>query len=375
MRRAAAAKAAAMLLLRLPTFFFAVWIMYWSLPLAVLRMYIPVWRVKGPRNDTFHWCRCLVDCMRIKFRKVGTGELYSGPGPCMFLGNHRSWADFFLDCYLSGGRAQMLSRLAVLYAFPMFMLPVVMLRGCIVFKRGSIADKEAFNRWIDKHLEDSPQAGVLVYPEGHRSTKPHPLPLKRGMLYYAYSRKLPVQMILSGNKEAVVSEKEFVAGFGCTVVTSYSDVIRPAEFASVDGFLERVQQVWDSEWRAVMSADAADLEPMRANGEVGNTPYPLLLVAYQLMWTAVSVPLMIAVTFYFFKVLLVLLGKLGPLGQQVSVALLVAYCAASMAYCYTTRLPKPLLLPDGSVAGGGTAGNGKATGDGAARGGGTKRAP
>lgn len=44
-----------MLLLRLPSFAAAVWLMYWSLPLAVLTLYIPAWQLWGPRNDTFYW--------------------------------------------------------------------------------------------------------------------------------------------------------------------------------------------------------------------------------------------------------------------------------------------------------------------------------
>lgn len=55
-----------------------------------------------------------------------------------------------------------------------------------------------FNNWIDGQRAASPQTGLAVYPEGHRSTLGEPLPLKRGMLYYAYSRKLPVQVGLSG---------------------------------------------------------------------------------------------------------------------------------------------------------------------------------
>lgn len=34
--------------------------------------------------------------------------------------------------------------------------------------------------------------------QGHRSTLGEPLPLKRGMLHYAYSRKLPVQVRCCG---------------------------------------------------------------------------------------------------------------------------------------------------------------------------------
>ena len=32
------------------------------------------------------------------------------------------------------------------------------------------------------------------YPEGHRSLLDEPLPLKTGMLKYAYSRRMPVQV-------------------------------------------------------------------------------------------------------------------------------------------------------------------------------------
>lgn len=35
---------------------------------------------------------------------------------------------------------------------------------------------------------------LLLLPAGHRSRLPHSLPLKRGMLHYAYSRKMPVQV-------------------------------------------------------------------------------------------------------------------------------------------------------------------------------------
>jgi hypothetical protein len=66
-----------------------------------------------------------------------------------------------------------------------------------------------------------------------------------------------LQIIISGNKEAVISEKEMNVGFGCTVVTSYSELVDPSQFATFDAFMARVQQLWDQEWRATMSADAA----------------------------------------------------------------------------------------------------------------------
>jgi hypothetical protein len=81
---------------------------------------------------------------------------------------------------------------------------------------------QKFNNWIDEQRAASPQPGLSVYPEGHRSTLGESLPLKRGMLHYAYSRKLPVQVVIGANKEAIISEKHCTARLNQTAVVGYS---------------------------------------------------------------------------------------------------------------------------------------------------------
>jgi hypothetical protein len=63
-----------MLLLRLPSFFLAVWLMFWSHPLAALALYIPVWQLTGARNDTFYWCA-------LPFPFPGASAPCHGPAP------------------------------------------------------------------------------------------------------------------------------------------------------------------------------------------------------------------------------------------------------------------------------------------------------
>lgn len=46
------------------------------------------------------------------------------------------------------------------------------------------------------------------------------------MLHYAYSRQLPVQIVVTDGKEAVISEKHLSAHFGQTLLVGYSDIIR-----------------------------------------------------------------------------------------------------------------------------------------------------
>ena len=125
--------------------------------------------------------------------------------------NHRSWADFYLDVVATDGNAQMLSRMMVALAFPMFMGAVCVIRSVVLFQRNRKHDKEAraypkklclkdhsaascacgvhgqmgsidalgsslreafsaqaFNAMIDRKMAASPVDGLIVYPEGER---------------------------------------------------------------------------------------------------------------------------------------------------------------------------------------------------------------
>lgn len=160
-----------------------------------------------------------------------------------------------VDQYVTEGRTLFMSRWAVAYVFPLFMIPMWFLRAVLIFRRGSIANKVKFNKWIDDEWEKSTQTALGVYPEGHRSTNGESLPLKRGMLHYAYDRKIPVQIVIGGNKEAILSEKKMMVGFGQTVTVGYSDVIFPDKFGDFEEFMKTVQSTWDAEWVEVFSAD------------------------------------------------------------------------------------------------------------------------
>lgn len=47
------------------------------------------------------------------------------------------------------------------------------------------------------------------------------------MLHYAYSRQMPVQIIITAGKEAVISEKDMSAHFGQTLLVGYSEMLHP----------------------------------------------------------------------------------------------------------------------------------------------------
>lgn len=238
---------------RWPTFLGSIVLLYWSIVFVALSYHIKWFRLRGRRNDVLGWSAGMKWWVRARVLKVGDTEVYRKH--CVYLFNHRSWGDFIVDQYVTEGRSLFMSRLAVLLVFPTFMGALKVLRSVITFKRGAIADKEKFNRWIDEQRASSPQTGLSVYPEGHRSLQDVSLPLKRGMLYYAHSRKLPVQVVIGANKEAIISEKHCTARLNQTAVVGFSEPIITADYPDFEDFWAKVQQTWDAQWAKVYGAD------------------------------------------------------------------------------------------------------------------------
>jgi hypothetical protein len=73
------------LLLRLPAFLLAVFIMSWSLPLANLCFYIKAWKLVGRRGDVYQWCG-----------STGSLLIHAVPAPaaaaCRQFADHRLFA-------------------------------------------------------------------------------------------------------------------------------------------------------------------------------------------------------------------------------------------------------------------------------------------
>ncbi|GLI65906.1 hypothetical protein VaNZ11_009553 [Volvox africanus] len=278
--------------LNLPSFLFSVFIFYWSLPLFAI-----IYRIRfinvGKRNDMLDWAKALVAFFRVTVLKQGEMTLYRG-GRCLYLCNHRSWADFFIDTYLTEGRAALMSRWLVYFVFPVFCTSVIILRGIVLFKRGHIANKEAFNAWLDATLARSTVPGLLVYPEGHRSLKPTSLPLKRGMLHFAYNRKLPVQVIVTRGKEEVLSEKTLSARWGRTLVVTFSHVLKPSDYDSFDAFFDDIQHKWDACWKSSYDKPTAGV-PELSMKDAHEYSYPRSMWWLQLGMTFLSIAILVGV--------------------------------------------------------------------------------
>jgi len=268
-------------------------VMYWSVPLGCLLYCIKWLHFGGPRDDMFQWARLVSRCFGVTLLRVGTPELFRTASPVMYLANHRCWADFFLDVFATEGRAAMLSRWAVFPVFPVFLASAMLLKGVIFFRRDRVPDKTAFNAFLDACIARSPVSGLMIYPEGHRSTAPASLPLRRGMLAYAHSRRMPIQVVITKDKEKVLSEKRLRAAFGARLKIGYSPVLQSSDFPDFESFMAAVQAAWDETWWRVYEGGATDCVPLDPRGVAGAV-YPLHMKVAQALYSIVAIALLLA---------------------------------------------------------------------------------
>ncbi len=113
----------------------------------------------------------------IKFFK--TSKSHTLDLGALFLCNHRSWADFFIDQFISGG-ATYLSRYMVIFACPFSSLYAWMVHSVTYFHRKKGVNRSTLGAMIVKQWETKRDNGLIVYPEGTRNQLLKPLKLKTG---------------------------------------------------------------------------------------------------------------------------------------------------------------------------------------------------
>jgi 1-acyl-sn-glycerol-3-phosphate acyltransferase len=320
-------------LLKLPAFLLSLFVFYWSLSLSAVLYRVRFLHLGDRRNDLFAWADTLRRFFGVRVLAVGRRRLHRA-GPCVYLANHRCWADFFLDAYLSEGRAALMARYMVAAAFPFFMAATANVGATLLFKRGAVADKAAFNAWLERRLAAGPHRALLVFPEGHRSLRPRSLPLRRGMLYYAHSRRLPVQVIASAGKEAVFCERTLDVNFGRTVVAAFSEPLRPEDFADFEAFAAAAQAAWDAAWDAAHAPPPGEpLEPLVPQPPAHE--YTPLMQALQLVSMSASIAVLAAVLWYGAAAALWALGAFGGAYRNTALSLLAGLLLASIGAAHS----------------------------------------
>ena len=162
------------------------------------------------------------------------------------LFNHVSAADFLVHDLICEYQANYLSSIIIAIIFPLTWLTTRAQRGVFFFVRGGRGHHlEPFFRWVDSEYEQAARVrhNLLAYPEGHRNAKRTPLPLKHGVIRYAFERRMLVQITMAFGVDDALNEKSMEKNFRAAPVEFWrSAPIDPDDFESIPEFTVHVVQ-------------------------------------------------------------------------------------------------------------------------------------
>lgn len=166
---------------------------------------------------------------------------------CIYLFNHRSWADFWID-YDTVGGACFISRKLLKYVLGFLGILGTTINDTIFFDR---KDKKDKYKLYEKILKKINNRNIIVYPEGTRNTKNVSKPLKFGIIKLAYENNIPLQIIINNNKEKIFSQKKLLYFKNINSTYYVSEVIFPINHKTLEEFINYVQNKWDESWNQI----------------------------------------------------------------------------------------------------------------------------
>ena len=173
----------------------------------------------------------------------------------IYLTNHRSFADMFIDPMIIGYCGMFIARNLVALVFPFSFIVSKLTNNCIYINRENVGNIVKFFKLVEDTRKKFTHLNIIVYPEGTRRPNSHlPCPLKKGFIYHSYNNNLPLQIFISKNKEKVINESKFTFNTGQTVFVSFSNVLSPnKEIETIEEYYARVQFVWNNIWMNAFS--------------------------------------------------------------------------------------------------------------------------
>lgn len=171
----------------------------------------------------------------------------------IYLSNHVSFGDFFIDSIITNNSSKFVSRYNIVILFPLYYLISLITNSAIFFKRTNITNMMTFFKWINSIRKSDIYNNILVYPEGiRRPYSINPVGLKKGFIYYSFDYNLPIQIIHTCNKETIINESLLSVGFKNSIFVYYGKEINPLDYKkknySREQYYDFVQKSWNKIW-------------------------------------------------------------------------------------------------------------------------------
>jgi len=181
----------------------------------------------------------------------------------MYLSNHLSCSDFFLDPYITHYNSKIISLYKVKILLPLVSLLCSQANTIIFINR--MKDKNEIIKNmnnIEMLRKADTKRNILIYPEGlRRAHRPNPSAiLKKGFIYHSFEHNLPLQIIHTTNKDYVIDDEKLTYNKDIHTFTYYGPKIDPQKLKmryekkykkeyTKDDYYEDVYKQWVKIWK------------------------------------------------------------------------------------------------------------------------------
>ena len=226
-------------------------------------VYIPVkclfynFKTKKENNVIVH--QCIMNYCNCKLYRVSKNKINHSPN-IIYFSNHRSWGDFFIDNLTTKYCTRFVSRIEIAFVLPIYAyINGYLINDLLIFFRRGQTSIPDFEKLI-KYNQQNNKSGnnILIYPEGtRRAGLDYACDLKKGLIYYSYKEKSPIQFIISKNKEKILNEKKFTSENNVDIFVHYSDVYYPdvEKYKSMQEYYDFINGEWKTTFNSIYETD------------------------------------------------------------------------------------------------------------------------
>jgi 1-acyl-sn-glycerol-3-phosphate acyltransferase len=163
----------------------------------------------------------------------------------LILVNHQSFADYSVcTACTDSNRVGYVGRAGIYWLMPTmaFATQYIMKRG-VLFRRNS-KDRHKMRQQIYNGLAKAMQRKqlVVVFPEGHRHLGKGTLPLKSGIINWAYEKQVACAIVLYYGNDKLINEKDLIINRGQKITCWHREIYHPRDYSTAEEFFATISR-------------------------------------------------------------------------------------------------------------------------------------
>jgi len=195
----------------------------------------------------------------------------------MYMTNHVSVGDFFIDQYILHYNARFISLNKMKFLLPILGITCYLTSSAIFISYGNSKEKVIENfKKIEELRKSDDIRNISLYPEGLR--RPHrptvSASLKKGFIYHSFENNLPIQLVHTTNKDYVMDDENIILHRNTKLFTYYGSKIDPQKLKAKfekkhkrvytkDDYYNYVYKQWSKIWSKM---DKYRIDTLRSQG-------------------------------------------------------------------------------------------------------------